>query len=769
MKGNPAIWSRKLDDALWAFRTAYKTPTETTPYKHVVGIKRLHDDLRVTTTQLRQQNDAGTSTTPIPGPVATEEKAQKKNDVKARSMLLMALPNEHLITFNQYKDAKTLFAAIQTRFGGNEAIKKTMKTLLKQIQPNRSQLVHKDLVQIHEDDLEKMDLKWQLALLSMRIRRTVNVEDTSSNAMVAIDGAGFDWCFMEDDEVPTNMALVAFLESEFNKSEFNLPTYKRGLASVKEQLVFYKMNMVLFCEQTAVLKRDISYKDSKISVLKRSQIPDNSKKCLGYESYHVVPPHPIGLFSPPKLDLSNSGLEEFQQPKFKSYVPKTSKSVSENISNEVKESPNALLVKKLVLDDKLEKKTVFPTAAKKEFVRPKQQEKPVRKPVKYAKMYRSQGPKENQRNWNNLNSQQLGSDFVMYNKACFVCGSFDHLQANCNYHQRKGWPIAVNTARPNLAVVNAVRVNQGHPQKEDQGYVDSRCSRHMTRNMSYHSDFKEFDEGYVTFGGRAKGGRITGKGTIKIGLLKVSRKNNMYIVDMKKIVPKESLTCLVAKATLDESMLWHRRLGHINFKTINKLVKENLVRGLPPKHFENDQTCVDFLKGKQHKASCDGPKWLFDIDVLTKSMNYVPVVAGTNSNDFVDGLLFDSSLKNANKDEPQPSSDAGKKNDDGSGVQIRRMIKTTNEQGFFNDVYEGKAHEDLHTCLFSCFLSQEEPKKMDLKSAFLYGKIEEEVYVCQPPGFEDLELPDKVYKVEKALYGLHQAPKAWYELYLPTY
>ncbi|GKC72823.1 hypothetical protein Tco_1118706 [Tanacetum coccineum] len=63
----------------------------------------------------------------------TKEKAQKKNDVKARSMLLMALPNEHLMTFNQYKDAKTLFAAIQTRFGGNEATKKTQKTILKQM------------------------------------------------------------------------------------------------------------------------------------------------------------------------------------------------------------------------------------------------------------------------------------------------------------------------------------------------------------------------------------------------------------------------------------------------------------------------------------------------------------------------------------------------------------------------------------------------------------------------------------------------------------
>ncbi|GJR22660.1 putative ribonuclease H-like domain-containing protein [Tanacetum coccineum] len=178
------------------------------------------------------------------------------------------------------------------------------------------------------------------------------------------------------------------------------------------------------------------------------------------------------------------------------------------------------------------------------------------------------------------------------------------------------------TPRPNSAVVNAVREIQSHPQKEDQGYVDSGCSRHMIGNMSYISDFKEFDGGYVTFVGGAKGEKITGKGTLKTGkldfedvyfvkelqfnffsvsqmcdkknsvlftntgcfvlspnfklvdesqvLLKVPRKNNMYSVDMKNIIPKESLTCLVANATLDESMLWHRRLGH----------------------------------GKQHKASC---------------------------------------------------------------------------------------------------------------------------------------------------------------------
>nr|GEY14630.1 ribonuclease H-like domain-containing protein [Tanacetum cinerariifolium] len=270
-------------------------------------------------------------------------------------MLLMALPNEHLLTFSQYKDAKTLFEAIQARFGGCRKllvswrfwVKTSLKKILKFLrslpaewntyvvvwrnkadldtmsiddlynnfkiveqevkrtvvsssssgslnmailsspgstnevdtasiqvsaastlvstvsspdstanlsdatvyaflenQPNGSQLVHEDLEQIHKDDREEMDLKWQLVLLSMRARRyfqrtskriTINesdtagydktkesrqlkktmiVEDTSSKVMVAIDSACFDWSYMVDDEVPTNKDLMAFSDSE---------------------------------------------------------------------------------------------------------------------------------------------------------------------------------------------------------------------------------------------------------------------------------------------------------------------------------------------------------------------------------------------------------------------------------------------------------------------------------------------------------------------------------------------------------------------------
>ncbi|GJS24101.1 ribonuclease H-like domain-containing protein [Tanacetum coccineum] len=198
----------------------------------------------------------------------------------------------------------------------------------------------------------------------------------------------------------------------------------------------------------------------------------------------------------------------------------------------------------------------------------------------------------------------------------------------------------VNTARVNnvttvgpKAVVSAAvgnGENVGNPQYtlQDQGNFDSGRSRHMTGNKSFLTNYQEIDGGIVAFGGSLKGGKITRKGKIRTGkldfedteclvlspdfklldesqvLLKVPRHDNMYSFDLKNVVPLGGLTCLFAKATIDESNLWHRRLGHINFKTMNKLVRGNLVRGFPSKLFENDHTCVACQKGKQHKASC---------------------------------------------------------------------------------------------------------------------------------------------------------------------
>ncbi|GJW59116.1 putative ribonuclease H-like domain-containing protein [Tanacetum coccineum] len=178
----------------------------------------------------------------------------------------------------------------------------------------------------------------------------------------------------------------------------------------------------------------------------------------------------------------------------------------------------------------------------------------------------------------------------------------------------------------------------------------------MTGNRAHLEDYQELSKvGSVTFGGSK--GSISGKGTIRLGnlvfddvafvkelghfnlfsisqicdkklnvlftekecfvvssdfkmpdenqvLLKVPRQHNMYTFDMKNVDSSQGYTCLLAKASSNEAKLWHRRLGHLNFKNLNKLVKDNLVRGLPSKSFKNDHTCVACQKGKQHKASC---------------------------------------------------------------------------------------------------------------------------------------------------------------------
>nr|GEU56133.1 ribonuclease H-like domain-containing protein [Tanacetum cinerariifolium] len=225
-------------------------------------------------------------------PTTAEQRLAKKNELKARGTLLMALQDKHQLKFNIHKDAKSLMEAIERRFGGNKETKKVQKTLLKQQYENFNGSSSKSLDQIHDrlqklisqleilvsavpsvsaastkvlvfalpnvDNLgdaiiysffAKMDLKWQMAMLTMRARRFFQrtgrnlgangttsigfnmskvecynchrrVETSTSNALVSqCDGFGsYDWSFQADEE-PTNYALMAFTSSSSSSSD----------------------------------------------------------------------------------------------------------------------------------------------------------------------------------------------------------------------------------------------------------------------------------------------------------------------------------------------------------------------------------------------------------------------------------------------------------------------------------------------------------------------------------------------------------------------
>ncbi|GJU61711.1 putative ribonuclease H-like domain-containing protein [Tanacetum coccineum] len=719
----------------------------------------------VSVPQTAQEN--GTSVTKMSVPVTAKEKTNKKNDVKARSLLLMALPNEHQLTFSQYTDAKTMFATIETRFRESldsifnrlqkivsrlailgvvitqkdlnlkflrslppewnthvvvwmnkaeiktisiddlynnfkiieQSVKKSIgassvstvssnvNTAGPQVSttsfsdnavyafmvenPNGSNLLQQYLEQIHEDDLEAMDLNWRLSLLRMRAKRYFqrtgkkifinandtdgydkskvecfnchkmghfarecraprskedqfknqdntrkqgNNEDTSSKAMLAIDGVGFDWSDMAEEQVQTNMALMAFSDSEvyndktcsktclknyetlmkqcddliikLNQTEFTATTYKRVLATLEEQLITYRKNEVLLSEEVAVLKREVACKDYEINVLKsefekvkqekegiefkiekfdkalkdldkllESQITDKSKKGLGHNA--VPPPHPLIYNRPKKLDLSYSGLDEFKEPEFIGYGPKNDKLESNIVCDKKSdENTNDSLVKEQVSEDtssfvksplNVDKETVFNAAKKVEFVKPKNNEKTVKKSVRYAEMYRSprvlimymlsvnaiKGKGCFNENWPKTFNAARTVNTAHPKSIVFSAKPmpFNTAKAQAVNTAR---PKVVKTARPNSAVVNAVRVNlanAGKPQMNDKGFVDSGCSRHMTENIAYSPDSKKYLISYVTFGEGAHGGRITSKGTLKTDNLDFEDKDEESLVN----------------------------------------------------------------------------------------------------------------------------------------------------------------------------------------------------------------------------------------------
>ncbi|GJR40559.1 putative ribonuclease H-like domain-containing protein [Tanacetum coccineum] len=883
---------------------------------------------------------------------------------------MMGIPNEHQLKFNSIKDAKKLLKAVEKRDGwGMKLQKKTqgslnsnMKTSLLQAQRCLIKLLigFKTLIKLNLDTMRMDDLYnnltgvceqevkdigsakskveclqlpkretcWLVVSAKSRnqdnknkesSRRSVPVETSTSTALVSCDGLVIYGCGSGRGRVIMHSLLsyLQVLAKDLKKSELMVLAYKTGLKSVEEKLKVYKANESIYSQEKDGIQLNVDkfkHASKSLNKLIECQIVDNCKKGLGYENYNAVPPPYTGNFMPPTPDLSFTGLDEFVN----EHVVENSK-----VSDDEEED---------VSQPKIEKKTVRPSIVKKEFVKSKQQEKTTRKTVKQVEQHRqnTHSPRGNQINWNNMMSQKLGSNFEMFNKACYVCGSFDHLQVDCNYHQKQ----FQNQRMVKPVWNNAQRVNHQNFAKKTHP-----CAK---KNMVPRAVLMK--SGLVSIN--------TARQNISKTAVLVNTARQVNIAHSKTTVNAARPMSYLSKTTHstvkrpihknkqlhlikgDEGFFVGYSLNSKAFRVFNsrtRIVEENL-------HIRFSESTPN--------AIGSGPDWLFDIDALTRIMNYEPIVAGTQSNGFAGTKASDNAgqarkeiepvknyillplwtadppysqdPKSSHDDGSKPSSDDGKKVDEdprkeseckdqekennvNSTNNVNTVSSTSNAAGtnevnavggktsikllfylnmsaledysifdFSRDDEDDGAVADMNnldttiqvspnpttrihkdhpldqvigdlqsatqtrkmtdiegnmvclvlfnkeqtittfktTCLLAFYLKKN-PKRlvaqgytqeegidydevfalvarieairlflayasfkdfmvyqMDVKSDFLYGKIKEEVYVCQPPEFKDPDFPDRVYNIEKALYRLHQAPRAWYETLL---
>nr|GEW09654.1 hypothetical protein [Tanacetum cinerariifolium] len=492
-------------------------------------------------------------------------------------------------------------------------------------QSTSPQLDNEDLKQIDVDGLEEMDLRWQMAMFTMRARRECRSPKDSRRPGAA------DPQIRTIPEEPANFALMAFSLSS-SSSDKEVPSCSKAYAQLHSQYDkltddFRKSQFDVLSYQAASQtneKHGLGYfsSDSEYESCSLSSLSDRSQPSGGY---HVVPPPVIGTFMPPKTNLVFHIVPIAIETDHSAFTVQLSTSKpAQDLSHTNR--PYVPIIEDWVSDSEDESETTAPQNDCDYHAKKKAQPTP-----------RNYAHRGNNKQNASLTHKQPSK----------------HMVPTTLLTQSK--PIFNAAVRPVSVAVPKIMGNLQYA-FNDKEVIDSGCSRHMTGNMSYLSDIEELNGGYVSFGGNPKGGKIFGKGNIKTGkldfedvyfvkelkfnlfsvsqtcdkknsvlftdteclvlspdyklpdesqvLLRVPRENNMYNVNLKNVVAFCDLTCLFAKETIDESKLWHRRLGHINFKTINKLVKGNLVRGLPQKVFENENTCVACKKCKQHRASC---------------------------------------------------------------------------------------------------------------------------------------------------------------------
>ncbi|GJS18117.1 putative ribonuclease H-like domain-containing protein [Tanacetum coccineum] len=567
-------------------------------------------------------------------------------------------------------------------------------------------LDNEDFQHIDQDDLEELDIRWQVAMMTVR-------EGTKGKDLIVKMAGGLQQQMnhhhkhcsssSSDNEVQnySKQCLESFkiLQKNFDskgekhsRPRLEIQSYELALESLESKILRHEKNELAWGKKYEFQNYELKCREVKIDNLKmelekvvKERDGDKSEtdseismsvfevrssdeesttandRFSKADGYHVVPPPITGNFLTPRADISFAGLDEYAirkkiiESKTNELNANTSKSkTSESVgnTNEVNVEKPKSVNESVVSTPNINKDKVIIEDWNSDDEDDVSEVSPVK--TNETQTAKTQVDKIGQ------TSKKAGIRFKKI-KACFIFFRPKDLKqdvktSGVNNMTTAGTRVVVsssegkmdNTVKKSIWVWRPKGNYIDHESKEngsfmlkkfeyvdpkgtsksvDHAIVDSGCSSHMTGNKAYLSDYADHNGGFVAFRSDPKGGKITSKGKIKIAnldfdkvyfvdeltfklldesqvVLRAPRKDDVYNLDLKNIVPSGCITCLYANATSDESKLWHRRLGHVNFKNINKLVKGHLVKGLPSNVFVNDYTCVAYKKGKQRKASC---------------------------------------------------------------------------------------------------------------------------------------------------------------------
>nr|GEV59554.1 putative ribonuclease H-like domain-containing protein [Tanacetum cinerariifolium] len=457
------------------------------------------------------------------------------------------------------------------------------------------------------------------------------------------------------------------LTDDFCKSQFDVISYQIGLKSIEARLLVYKQNEFVFEENIKMLNIEVQLRDTALVTLRQKleaskkdrddlklkleKFQTSSKNLTAFwppsnlydrfvpsGGYHAVPPPYTGTFMPPKLDLvfHTAPSDETEHLAFNVHVLKVVPSFAQS-SEHVKSPrhPDQPLQATILAITTVPVSSKTPSRGIRRIKKASFVCKSVDHLIKYCDFHsrklapRTYASRDTHKQYATLSPSK--SQSVLTTAVRLVSAALPNLPMTRPRHAYRVVTKSKSTIRQQLTRnpssrtsislprVNVVQVPVVSAAQGKQGTWGT-CPIYLT--------LKSLMEDMLPLEVTPKVVRLLVRVRLRQNsvlftdteclvlspefklpdesqvLLRVPRENNMYNVNLKNIVPFGDLTFLFAKATIDESNLWHRRLGHISFKTINKLVKGNLVRGLPTKVFENDHSCVACKKGKQHRASC---------------------------------------------------------------------------------------------------------------------------------------------------------------------